>query len=249
MALTAGGCDRGWIEYQKIELGRPLPPQSLLRAPPSEANTAQGATDTKVPESFACWDHGVWPVPLSFGMHWVTAQANDEGRVLAKAYHAQAWSNYVLLTAVAVRYVMELQVPPRLLLEPTAKAVFDGIQRDLKRSRTLRNYLIKAVSEVGPSDESYSDDEPLSPLIQMAAGFNLMTFASVAGGFGGLMSSIERLPLDGIGQEGYDSTFRPIPGSSIRLQNVGQRRIRIEMNVFRLFDPLALSAYLYIPSQ
>lgn len=244
LTLVMGGCDRGWQEFQQVELGQVLPQQSLLRPHHSKADTAGCATDAQAAKMLTWSDYGVWPVPLSLGMHVVAVRTNDEGRVIAKSYHAQAWSNYVLLTAAALRRVVELQVPPRMFLEPTAKTEDDGMLVGVERSRTLRGYIINAMHETDPSPDC--DGEPSAPLLLLAAGQNFMTGMSAAGGFHDLHRSIEHLPLEGVAQDGYDRTFRPVPGGSIRLQNLGQRRIRIEMNLFRLYDPLALTAYMYV---
>ncbi len=243
-ALAMGGCDRGWREFQQIELGQVLPQQSLLRSYQDEAGTPESANDAQAAVKLLWCDSGVWPVPLSLGMHTLAVRTDADGRVISKSYSAQAWSNYILLTAVAVRYVVELEAPPpRMLPDPTAKTVDDGKLVGVESSYVPRSHLTSAMYDVNLHPKALG--QPF-PLLLVAVGANFMAVMSAYGGFHDLKWAIEHLPLDGIEQDGYDRTFRPVPGGSIRLRNLGQRRFRIDLNLFRLYDPLALAGYLYV---
>lgn len=236
MALTAvmGGCDRGWQEFQRIELGKPMPADSLLRLEKAEDPN----------RVLLVWsDLGVWPVPMSVGWHVVGARLNPEGRVIAKSYRAKLWSSYLLVTVPAMRQVVELQVPPKVLLEPT------GEEEDVRfvgteNCQTLRSYIFNAMDEVGL--EIACGEQTVAPCLVWLSGANYMTGMLTHGAYCDLRRSVARLPLTGITQEGYDRTFRPVCGGSIRFQNLGQGRIRVEMNLLRLYDPAGLMGYLYM---
>ncbi len=244
MALTAamGGCDRGWQEFQRVELGKPMPADSLLR--PENAEDSNAVSSTDGPAGELVWgDWGAWPVPMSIGWHVVGAREDDEGRVTAKSYRAELWSNYLLVTVPAMRRVVELQVPPRVLLEPTNEEE-DGYLVGTENCRTLRGYILNAMNEVDPAPDWCEQDT--DQFLTVLSGVNYMTGMITAGAYNGLEQSIQHLPLKGITQEGYDRTFRPVCGGSIRFQNLGQGRIRVEINLLRLYDPLALVGYLYM---
>jgi len=247
IALTAavGGCDRGWQEFQRVELGKPVPADSILRPqkakdPNAVPTTAPSADSPR--RTLLVWsDLGAWPMPMSVGWHAVGVRLDDEGRVTAKSYRAELWSNYLLVTTPAIRRVVELQVPPSVLLEPTDGEV-EGYLVGTENCRTLRGYIFNASHEVG----SYPVfEQPGSRILGFLSGGNFVTVMMAAGAYHSLETSIQHLPLDGITQPGYDRTFRPVLGGSMRLQNLGQGRIRVEMNFLRLYDPAALAGYLY----
>ena len=246
LALAMGGCDRSWVEFQRIELGQTLPQQSLLRSLRNEGETTEKAAAPQTPEFFGRTDYDVWPVPLSYGMHGVSANTDDKGLVIAKAYFAMVSSNYVLFTAAAMRQVLELRPPTRLLLNPTEKAKPDETLVDLDKNPTLHSYITN--TKHGPTGNASANFTSLRPpphCLMLASGINYTTGMSLGSRFHDLEESLKRLPLKGIELEGYDRTFRPVLGGSIRLQNLGQGRIRIETKLFHLYDPLALSAQLY----
>lgn len=62
--MTGGiGCDRAWHVYEQVELGKPIP-ETL----PLAAKDAAETSDQRIREHFLC-EVGVWPVPLSWGVH------------------------------------------------------------------------------------------------------------------------------------------------------------------------------------
>jgi hypothetical protein len=250
LAAAVGGCDRGWQEFQRVELGKPMPADSLLRPEknkdPNGVPSTAPSTDGPKTVLLVWSDWGAWPVPMSTGWHVVAVRADDEGRAIAKSYCAELWSNYLLVTVPAMRRVVELQVPPRVLLEPTDEEV-DEYRVGTENCRTLRSYILNAMHEVDPGSAFWLRPPPL--LLAFLSGVNYMTFTFAHGGFYGfygLEGSIKDLPMEGITRQGYDRTFSPEVGGSIRIQNLGQGRIRVEMNLLRIYDPLALVGYLYM---
>jgi len=247
LAASMGGCDRGWQEFQRVELGKPVPADSILR--PQKAKDPN-AVPTTAPSSdgpkrvLLVWsDWGPWPVPMSLGWHAVGVKADSEGRVIAKSYRAELWSSYGLVVVPVMRLVMELQVPSSVPLEPGNHEEAVSIVGTATR-RTLRSYIINALHEMDQGPESGEQSHPSQFLVWLS-GVNYMTGMSAYGGVDGLKRSIGNLPLKGITRQGYDRTFSPVCGGSIRLQNLGQGRIRVEMNFLRLYDPMGLAGYLY----
>ena len=244
LAAAMGGCDRGWQEFQRVELGKPMPTDTMLgpqkAKDPNAVPTTAPSTDS--PKLLVWSDLGAWPMPMSVGWHAVGVRLDDEGRATAKSYRAEIWSNYLLVVTPAMRRVVELQVPQRVLLEPTDGEV-EGYLVGTENCRTLRGYIFNASHEVG----SYPVfEQPGSRILGFLSGGNFVTGMMAAGAYDSLETSIKHLPLKGITQQGYDRTFRPVPGGSIRLQNLGQGRIRVEMNLLRIYDPLALVGNLYM---
>ena len=244
LAAAMGGCDRGWQEFQRVELGKPMPTDTMLgpqkAKDPNAVPTTAPSTDS--PKLLVWSDLGAWPMPMSVGWHAVGVRLDDEGRATAKSYRAEIWSNYLLVVTPAMRRVVELQVPQRVLLEPTDGEV-EGYLVGTENCRTLRGYIFNASHEVG----SYPVfEQPGSRILAFLSGGNFVTGMMAAGAYDSLETSIKRLPLKGITRQGYDCTFCPVPGGSIRLQNLGQGRIRVELNLLRIYDPLALVCYMYM---
>ena len=247
LAASMGGCDRGWQEFQRVELGKPVPADSILRPQkakdPNAVSTTAPSTDGPKTVLLVWSDWGAWPVPISVGSHGVAVRTDEEERVIAKSYSAGLWSSYGLVVAPAMRQVVELQVPPSVPLEPGNHE--EGVSIvGTANCRSLRSYIINALHEMGQVYDS-GEQSPPPQLLVWLSGVNYMTGMSALGGFDALERSIGNLPLKGITRQGYDRTFRPVCGGSIRLQNLGQGRIRVEMNFLRLYDPAGLAGYLY----
>jgi hypothetical protein len=257
LALTAGGCDRGWTVYQQVQLGQPLPAESPLRPAEQDANAAEPSTrPEKKLECYTWADSGVWPLPLSFGWHVVAARMDSQGRVIVKTYAAHVLSNYVLLRVPAVRQVVELEVPAGIPMDqqppvdgmPKVTGGAAPVDEGPETISTLREYLTVFMLASDEDLLAYREDSP-GPLLQVALGTNYELALSTYIAFYYLQKSVEKLPLDGIDKDGYDRTFRPVAGGSIRLQNLGGRRIRMEANLLHFYDPFRLTAYLYWDGQ
>lgn len=223
LALAVTGCDRAWREFQRVELGKPLPPRSLFKT----GRQRQCGGDQGAVANIHSWsDSGLSPFPPSLGMHVLTSGIDADGLVIAKSYHGYVWSNYLLFTAAAVRAVVEVQAPPEMVRDWTG----------------LRRHLVDSMAYLDPKA---LDSYELPLFLQLVTGANFLTGSSAVGGLDGLKQSIDYLPLKGIERKGYDRTFQPVAGGTVRLRNLGQSRIRIDLNLLRLYDPLALAAYQY----
>ena len=243
LALTAGGCDRGWTVYQQVKLGQPLPAESPLTLAGEDANMNGPSTRPGTQPCYKWSEGGLWPFPLAAGVHGVTARTDSQGKVVVKSYSACTWSNYVILKVPALRQVVEVEVPVGIPLDPSEAAAGEGVPlgRGLERARTLPEYLHDAMQKGDFAGSGYS----VGPVLGIFLGVGFVSGMVTYGGFYDLRESVEHLPLEGIDKDGYDRTFRPVAGGSIRVQNLGGRRIRMEANLLRVYDAFDLTPYLY----
>ena len=238
LALAMAGCDRAWQQYEQIQLGEALPEQTALplrpaTVPPHVHGGLAAGTERRL------WtNEGIWPVPLSSGRHALAVDTDAEGRVIAKSYRAAALSNYGVVSAAAKRRVLELQVPQALLQAPTAdlEPLRPG---PYQGHRTLRQYVYWALQEVDAEDDW---GPHLDGFLMGPPGIDGMIASNAFNEYLDLGYFIKKLPLEGLECVGYDRTFRPIVGGSIRFRNLGQQRVRVEMNMLRLYDPLGAVA-------
>ncbi|MCG3179437.1 MAG: hypothetical protein BIFFINMI_01772 [Phycisphaerae bacterium] len=107
--LPMTGCDRAWLAYDAVRLGEPVPADNLLR------------TEGRALNNRNAWeDAAVLPVPLIAASHMVRTLENADGRVQAKCYYAAAAGHWGLLQTLAVRFAVEVRVPPELMIDPPA---------------------------------------------------------------------------------------------------------------------------------
>ena len=219
MLLVLGsGCDRGWLAYQQIELGRPLSPDHLLVREGHCEDQAKGWIEIAA---------GTMPLVLAWDSVGVILDA--ESNVMARRYMATACGYWGLFLTVAARSVMEVEVP----LPPFGK--FPRI-RSITRNPpiTLGEYL-KLVEEnipVGRPSEPYSEYGTAMAFFTPLCG----AFASLSPlGVCGLGDVLDKSP--GAMNQGYDLRFRDEFGRCYRVSNLGGRRIRIESSSFFIIDP------------
>ena len=238
LAFGMAGCDRAWQQYEGIRIGEPLPEQTALplrpvTVPPWLHGGLAAGTGRRV-----CTNEGIWPVPLSSGRNALAVDTDAEGRVIAKSYRAAALSNYGIFSAAAKRRVLELHVPQALLDEPAAE--LEPLRSvPYQGHRTLRQYLYWALQKVDADDDW---GPHLDGFLMGPPGIDGMIASNAFNEYLDLGYFIKKLPLDGLERVGYDRTFRPIVGGSIRVRNLGQQRVRVEMNMLRLYDPLGVVA-------
>jgi hypothetical protein len=242
--LFCTGCDRGWQVYQEVELGKPLPEKSPLKLHWTDEDPNRTVAYTRtVPDSkLHVWNKlGFWPLPWSTSSCKVSALADANGLAIAKSYKAGLGVNYLVVKTPAQRSVAEIRVPESLL-KPLAerKALHDS---DDPEADPLLEYLDEIRAELSFTPDTPPAGMQIAHIISSYGGF-LMAF-SMGGAHGALELSIGEVPLKGISEEGFDRTFHTVKGGSLRVQNLGGGRIRIETNLLRFYDPLDMAAFVY----
>lgn len=247
MIVACTGCDRGWQAYDQIELGKPLPADSLLLA----EGTAEGYVYVWNEEAYVS-------VPVINSRLYVCASVDDQGKVTAKTYTAQAGAHWGICQSAAMRQVMEVEVPEGAYHDPPAEGLPDrwvallttissegyvapeeGWAQEAEAATNVLGYLILARNELshhtvtGPVP--FKEEPDWTTMILGALGM----FTSAR------YYEFSRMPqyaprLTEITEEGFDWTYRNPYGYELRIQNLGDRRFRLEEKYFRVFDPLML---------
>jgi hypothetical protein len=256
LASLVGGCDHAWQVYEQIELGRPLPQDTPLTLVQADPENAKGDVEDEEFDSSVIWvsgnpeipgtrlhtwhDWGIWPLPWSVGGHAVSALVDANGIVIGRYYAANVLSNYAVVKVPASRTVVSVSVPEGLLSNSGGDRPDDTGEFD---PNTLRGYLVIVQRQLRHSPPTPPGCLKLAGLA--AAGGGLVMGYSIGGAGYHLENAVEEISLKGISETGYDRTFRPVVGGTLRLQNLGDGRIRIETNLLRVYDPLDLAAILY----
>lgn len=237
VAVTATGCDRGWEMYEQVRLGRPVPEDLPLSVVGSGAQGPDATPDPKRERKLGWHDVGVCPLPPSMGGHGVGVWVDREGRVLGKSYQATVFSNYGAAVVAAMRHVAEVRLPASVLAAPDGT----GQAPEGKSEPTLRSLLSATVHQA-----THRPVWTANTWILRLCGANLYSSYSMASSMHHLEVSVAHLPLhEAAAIEGYDRTFNVVPGGSIRVRNLGDRRFQVDINLCRIYDPLGLAAYLY----
>jgi hypothetical protein len=248
--LFCTGCDQGWQVYQQIEVGRPLAKQSPLKMHWSDEDP-KGTVDypRTVPDNkLHVWSRpgfwGFWPLPWSTSSCKVSALVDANGLAVAKSYEAWLAVNYLVVKTPARRWVREIRVPESLLTLADRKALqgCDDAETD-----PLLEYLYDVSRELDFTPRLPQDVNMLIFAHVIANYYGIAQTFSMDAARSALTSSLGDVPLDGISREGFDRTYHTVPGGSLRVQNLGGGRIRIETNLLRFYDPLDLAALLYPP--
>ena len=224
MLLVLGsGCDRGWLAYQQIELGRPLSADHLLLGEGSNKDGIKG------------WgERAVNNIPPIIAGDSVAVGLDAEGNVMVKRYYAVALGFWGLFQTVAVRSVMEVEVPrsPFPKRPPSSHAT--------RYSPTeLGGYL-----ELLEWRLHQGSTRPQQDPMQNCSIWASMWFFYAAHHIHGCSEPfsvcaedvIDKYP--GLMNQGYDFRYRDVLGRYYRIRNIGGRRIRIECSSFRIADPL-----------
>jgi hypothetical protein len=233
MLLVLGsGCDKGWLAYQQIKLGRPLSPEHLLVREGRAKDKAKGWG-----ESAACH------IPPVIAWDGVGVLLDADGNVRARRYIAVALGHWGLFMTIAARSVLEVEVPA----PPFGK--LPATPSDPSNPPATLGQYLKLVEEDLSLDNTEALEEPLGAcflnrLAYIATGHALFTVSSFVGELGGV---IDEHP-DAMSR-GYELRCSDDYGRRFRVRNLGGRRIRIEANWFRIIDPLGLALWIGVPPQ
>jgi len=229
MIAALAGCDRAWQAYEQIELGRPLP--------------ADGLPENMIPANkgnYAWHEDTVLLIPAITAGNGVVAIVED-GVVVSKVYSSSGFGFWLLCQSIAKRWVMEIEVPEHLYVSPPVEGLVEqwGYNYYRLTPTNALEYLIRNFEEHSTASRDArrpGKDEQMR-----------WSFVSYEAG----MFSYEKDPppeklwnqtasLVGMTQEGFDWTYHDPFGGTLRVQNLGHRRFRLESKYFGLFDPLML---------
>lgn len=222
------GCDKGWLAYQQIKLGRPLSEDHLLVGEGQARDRAKGWSEVAVSN-----------MPLVLASDSVGVILDVEGNVMAKRYMASACAHWGLFLTLAGRSVMEVEVPARAFGKPPST---DSTTR--KPPTTLGEYLKLLEDQMCLGYPQIPEDQlrPDSKYGTVMSYFTPPSFAIrcilpfVACDLGDVL---DKSP--GAMNQGYDLRLRDELGQCYRVRNMGGRRIRIEASSFRVADPCWLT--------
>lgn len=221
-------CDRAWQAYEQIELGRPLPKDNVL------------VTEGEVEGHVRSWDEKALILfPYSAGGARVRARTDAVGNVTAKSYSAAAYGHWLAFQTGAMRSVAEIIVPEQFYCAPPAEGLAEAwtTYKPPEEPTNALEYIMRV---------RFDWDEPQFGLSR--DGQHLVPFSFSMSALWG-MDATDALPdikdllgqtkaLVGMTQEGFDRTFRNTYGGTLRVRNLGGRRLRFEGRTFEILDPL-----------
>jgi len=242
MLLVLGsGCDRGWLAYQQIEIGRPLSSDHLL----VRDGQSDGKGQIKAWGEFASCN-----IPPVLAWDSVGVVLDAEGNVMARRYVAVAMGYWGLFQTITARSVMEVEVPPR----PFGKLTPDS-STTRNPPTTLREYLELVEDSSVPVNLTQSQGDRLRACFASGTGmvflgpfFGPLQYAAACIsplGPGRLGGALDEFP--GAMNQGYDLRCRDDYGRQYCVRNLGGRRIRIESSWFRILDPSGLAMGIRVP--
>ena len=231
VAATCAGCDRAWEAYQQIELGQPIPADSLLMVEGERIDDVQ-----------AWGEVDVVPFPAIVGVLGVGAKLDEQGRVVAKLYGADALGHWTICQTAARRWTMEVEVPAEVYRDPPPEGL-SAAWAAPELSETATNaleYLMLVQRYCAKRTEQRGGDAPEVEVFPRGAFFSLVMYLSGRDA-ASLTSLTDQAPhLAGMTRDGFDWTYHDPYGGRVRIRNLGNRRFRIEGKYFGLFDPLML---------
>jgi hypothetical protein len=228
--LTASaGCDRAWQAFEQIELGEPLPDDNLL--------SAEGCVVGRV----RVWqDYLVVHIPGAMKGWSLRAVADDSGNIVGKHYLANDFAHLLVFRTATWRWVMEVQVPAEAFHDPPAEWVLtrDPLSTEPPPANVLEYLvMVNALAEAKhakPRRQAWFLDYMTSGLFTW--------FGFVLWDHGGEpeMEELARRPwlFAGVTGDGYDRQWQNADGGTCRIQNLGDRRIRIESDYSGIFDTI-----------
>ena len=230
----AVGCDKAWQAYEAIEIGSPVPAENLL--------SREGRTEGHI----TAWDEdAVVTLPAIAATLSLRVVTDDAGNVIAKRYDAMAFGHWLLCQTIAIRQVLEVQVPEKAFHEPLADGLSSQESHRPPPPGKCTNVVQYLASINHQAQYGYHHNEAEDP-----SGLDEMTRYLL---FGLYMWSYGKAPIlpdlgeiagvfDGVTKDGFDRRYTNEYGGTCRIQNLGDRRIRVESKYFKIFDPFMLLA-------
>ena len=219
LVALAGGCGKAWDLYQQAEIGQPLPADS------SWPEAKQGGAGV-----YTWCESGGSTVPASCVAQYVSIETGENGAVIRKAYFARSMTNWLVGVGATMHHVVEFHLPS------VAPGPEDETPTGLPQS--LRDQIVRAAQLSGRDLGLGCTDR--GPDFS-AFGWNGEAAYGCLMVIGSSMHTMSELPLNGIETPGYDETFRNFISGSVRYQNLGGGRYRMEIVVVDFMDSLMLT--------
>ena len=227
--VLVSGCDRAWVAYQKIQLGKPLPADNLL------------AIEGRVEASARAWsDCAIVHVPAVLKSWGLRAIMDDAGNVVGKYYLANDFAHWIVFRTAKYRWVMEVEVPMQAFHEPPAAWKRALTTRPADASPTdVLSYLL-AVSEL--AEAPYPSPHRNWCFLDGVTFGIFYWWGFPPWGHGGEpeMRELADVPelFSGVTRTGYDREWKNRDGGTCRIRNLGGHRIRIESSYSGVFDTI-----------
>lgn len=232
--LALAGCNPELDAYDRIELGNLLPADNFLRATPpaDEGGLARRGYST----DFS------WPLPIIGAAKYFAVLLDSNGTVVAKKYYEIGASHWLLLQTAADRIILEVHVPAERLAETPPD--WNPWRMWAEDPNSTRHCALGYITWIDGLLSLYRWKDPNRPQMSRFTGSYELDFLAAGGAtWWGMM---EDKPQDfrGITRPGFDRTIDLRNGGRARIQNLGDRRIRIEFTFFRIVDPFFLALFL-----
>jgi hypothetical protein len=224
ITLLAAGCDRAWDAYNEIQLGKPVPAESLL---------AEKGVNV---EGGWAWDRQIIRrLPAMYGIRRISVKTDENGIAIAKHHLTNTAVHGVLFISVSCQTQQESLIP-------------DAIQADIAAGKmTQKKFLTwwKNVLSKPPEDprdliDGHTWEPSTVDMILFAPVAMALSATSEPVGHRNTIINYAPDLLEGLAKKGFDRTFWPrheVGISSLRIWNPDGKRIRMESYTGLLSDP------------
>jgi len=227
--LLVAGCNPELDLYRRTDLGQPLAKTGIL-TPTTAPAGLEGAELVKM-------DYFTWPAPSIAACKTIAFLVNPNGLVVAKLYEETGFSHWLFVQTGAVRTILEVCVPGESFKDIPAEWGPYSLQ-DGRLATGEANNVLAYLSSINHRMAIFPwADANRDPGQVLAMNFPLLMFV---GGRTTWPGMIENHPdhFRGVTQPGFDRTIDFRDGGTARIQNLGDRKVRVEFTFFRIIDPL-----------
>jgi hypothetical protein len=232
--LALAGCNPELDAYHRIELGKRLPANDFLKAkaPAEEGGFARQGYST----------YFTWPAPIIGASKCFAVLLDSNGLVAAKAYYEIGASHWLLLQTGTDRIMLEVQVPSERFAETPSD--WHPMLMWAKDPNSTRNCALGYIAWIDELLSPHRWKDPNGPQVSGFTGIYKLDFLAASGATWWGMKEDQPQDFRGVTQPGFDRTIDLRNGGRARIQNLGDRRIRVEFTFFRIVDPFFLTLFL-----
>lgn len=222
LLLISTGCPGPWEAYQEIELGKPIPDDSII--------VKKGVLDG---HNAGIWEFNMLPFPAFAGYSWATSY-EVEGKTIKKEYLAMAYGDWIFFQTGRIRIVTECLLPSSVQDPVKDWQYSDGVSKDTwSEFHNAAEYLFHS-----PSNESIDFDSALNyePTEIFPLTFMILHPINVKITYMGHAEMVFFLNntggnmLAGLSHEGFELHYTDSYGSYVRIRNLGKGKLRMEMS-------------------